>query len=136
MNRIYKKPKKPFYATSLARALRKKSTLVEELLWQELRNRKLKGLKFRRQKPIGRYIADFYCAEKSLCVELDGSSHKENERYDGLRDRLFEGIKLKVLRISNERIVSNIEEVLLEIADAAECCEPIPFSHNWEKGQG
>lgn len=72
-----------------ARALRLTSTEAEELLWQELRDRKLNGLKFRRQHPIDKWIADFYCHEKKLVIELDGSVHNEKEiaEYDARREK-------------------------------------------------
>ena len=59
------------------RELRQESTEVEKLLWTELRNRKLNGLKFRRQHPLDKFIVDFYCNEKKLVVELDGGVHDE-----------------------------------------------------------
>lgn len=59
-----------------ARLLRKVSTEAEDLLWQELRNRKLMGLKFRRQHPLKNFVADFYCAEKNLVIEVDGNVHQ------------------------------------------------------------
>jgi len=62
-----------------AKALRRSSTEAEERLWVELRNKKLKGLKFRRQHPIDKWIVDFYCHEKKLVIELDGSVHNEKE---------------------------------------------------------
>ncbi|MHB0858108.1 MAG: endonuclease domain-containing protein [Anaerolineae bacterium] len=58
-----------------AEVLRKQSTPAEALLWQNLRGRRLAGAKFRRQHPIGPYVADFYCAEQHLVVELDGPVH-------------------------------------------------------------
>jgi very-short-patch-repair endonuclease len=65
-----------------ARELRKSSTPAEQLLWQALRNRNLGDHKFRRQHPIGPYIADFFCAEVGLVVEVDGGSHLDQIAYD------------------------------------------------------
>lgn len=62
-----------------ARNLRKDSTKVEAILWQVLRNKNLEGFRFRRQHPIGPYIADFFCPKKKLIIEVDGGQHAEQE---------------------------------------------------------
>ncbi len=116
MNRIYKKPLKPFYITDLAKDLRKRQTDTENLLWEKLRGRKFLGLKFRRQKPIGRYIADFYCAEKKIILELDGASHDSKATYDGKRDAMLNASHLSVIRIPNDAIIADIDKVLMNIA--------------------
>ena len=77
---------------SRARALRRESTPAERKLWQKLRNHQLNGLKFRRQVPLGRYIADFYCATAQLVIELDGISHIELDEEDVVRHRLVKAI--------------------------------------------
>ncbi len=64
----------------LCRQFRKHPTTTEEMLWQCLRNRRLQGLKFRRQHPIGRYIADFYCHEHKLVAEADGGIHMKKDQ--------------------------------------------------------
>jgi very-short-patch-repair endonuclease len=61
---------------ALAAELRKNMTDAEKVLWQQLRNRKLGDLKFRRQHPVGIFILDFYCHEKKLAIEVDGGIHK------------------------------------------------------------
>ena len=96
--------------------LRIKQTPQEVLLWSRLRREKL-GFKFRRQHSIGGYIVDFYCPEKKLVVEADGSQHFENEaeEYDRNRTRYFEGLGIKVLRFTNAEINTNMNGVLLEI---------------------
>lgn len=95
----------------LARNLRKNQTDAEERLWQELRGKSLKGYKFLRQHPIiykakqGQrffFIADFYCAEMDLVIELDGKVHDHQKNYDYNRDFVLEGLGLEVLRIRNE----------------------------------
>jgi very-short-patch-repair endonuclease len=97
--------------TELARELRKNSTPAEKLLWSELRNRQLKGVKFLRQHPLiyqedrGRlhfFIADFYSAEHQLVIELDGKIHKKQKYYDQERDLIIERLGLKVMRFNNE----------------------------------
>lgn len=74
-------------------------------------------MKFRRQFGIGSYIADFYCPEKNLAIEVDGNSHEyaDTRLYDAQRDAFFEGLGIRVMRISNERVLGNIEKVLEDI---------------------
>ena len=117
MNRIYHKPKKPAYVTVIAQRLRANSTTAESVLWEMLRDRKFLGLKFKRQKPIGRYVADFYCAEKGLIIELDGGSHEGKEQYDATRDEIMRACKLKVIRFQNEKVLADPDGVLKEDRD-------------------
>ena len=102
------------------RELRQSSTKAEKILWDHLRNRKLDGLKFRRQHPIDKYIADFYCHEKKLVVELDGAVHDEkmNVHYDEVRTYELAGSGIRVIRSWNSEIEKNIEFVLEEIRKA------------------
>jgi len=104
-----------------SRELRQTSTEVEKLLWERLRNRKLNGLKFRRQHPIDKYVADFYCHEKKLVIELDGAIHDEKENIDYDIARTFElnSLNIVVIRFRNEQVENNIEEGLQKIAEAA-----------------
>lgn len=105
-----------------SRELRQTSTEAEKLLWERLRNRKLNGLKFRRQHPIDKYIADFYCHEKKLIVELDGAVHdiNENAGYDKARTVELGGLKINVIRFRNEEIDNSMESVLKKIAEFAD----------------
>jgi type I restriction enzyme, R subunit len=102
-----------------ARELRKNQTPAEETLWQLLRNRKLNGLKFRRQHQIGSYITDFYCHEKKLIVELDGEVHNnpERQKHDTTRDKYLTTSGFKILRFPNGMVFNNIENVLIQIAE-------------------
>ncbi len=112
-------------ARSNARALRKQLTPPECALWVVLRGRKVGGLKFRRQAPIGVYIADFYCHEARLVVEVDGSGHQgEQLHYDSARDRWMRDRGIRVLRFSGRDVLQNIEGVVLKIQGVAE--EPPP----------
>jgi len=89
-------------------------TGAEMKLWQELRNHKFKGLKFRRQHPIGRFIVDFYCHEKRLVVEVDGSIHdltEVKERDEG-REEELKNFGLTIIRFTNGEIEYDIENVL------------------------
>ena len=89
-----------------ARELRVSSTEAERRLWQKLRNRQLAGVKFRRQRPIGRYIVDFVCVESRLIVELDGGQHAESAR-DSLRDAELAAAGYRVLRIWNSEMMEH-----------------------------
>ena len=101
----------PEYVVALARAFRKNPTEPEAFLWECLRDRRLHGFKFRRQHPIGRYIADFFCGDAGLVVELDGAPHSEADRivYDRIRDEEMTLRGLKVLRIRNAVLAKDPE---------------------------
>lgn len=105
-----------------ARALRQISTEAEEKLWQELRNKKLAGLKFRRQHPIDKWIADFYCHEIKLVIELDGSVHdkKEIAEYDAGREKELKELGMNVIRFKNEEVMTSMKSVLNSIAEFSE----------------
>ncbi len=105
-------------------------TPAERMLWERLRNRQLGGLKFRRQHPLGPFIADFYCAEKRLVIEVDGIIHEQQKEQDEQRTRQFEEFRYRVIRFKNEEITSNIELVLENILKA--CL--VPLSPNGERG--
>jgi very-short-patch-repair endonuclease len=92
-------------------SLRHDPTAPEKLLWSVLSGRKLDGLKFRRQHPIEPYIVDFYCADDSLVVELDGQSHNESEEYDQRRSEFLASLGLSVIRFTNDEVVSNLDGV-------------------------
>lgn len=100
-----------------ARDLRRVETPAEKLLWQCLRNRQLKGRKFRRQHAFDKYVLDFYCHECRLVVELDGSIHDEimNKQYDETRTAELKRSGIIVLRFRNEEVIKDIDEVLRKI---------------------
>lgn len=98
-----------------AREMRKTMPDAEQLLWYLLRNRRISGAKFRRQHPIGRYIVDFYCHEKLLAVELDGSQHSEQQVYDQRRDADLNRLGIRVLRFWNSQMLQETEAVLESI---------------------
>lgn len=100
-----------------SRDLRKHATEAERKLWRYLCRRQLEGYKFRRQHPMGgRYIADFVCLERKLIIELDGSQHMEQSRYDGRRDMFLNNEGFRVLRFWNNDVTANIEGVVAEIS--------------------
>jgi adenine-specific DNA-methyltransferase len=100
--------------------LRKNSTPQEVILWSRIRAKRLKGLKFRRQYLIGKYIVDFICIEKKLIVELDGWQHKEEnqERYDKERTKYLKRNGYKIIRFWNNEINDNLAEVFLKIEES------------------
>lgn len=104
--------------TSRARSLRQSQTEAEKRLWFHLRNRRLDGLKFRRQVPLGPYIADFYCAEAQLIIEADGGQHAHNAQ-DNIRDASLSAAGFHVLRFWNSDILSNTTGVLARIRATA-----------------
>ena len=98
-------------SASRARRLRRSATDVESKLWFHLRARQVRGVKFRRQVPIGRYVADFCCLDARLIVELDGDQHAENPR-DEIRTQSLERRGFKVLRFWNHEVNQNLQGVL------------------------
>ena len=90
-----------------ARDLRWTAPIAERILWELLRSRRLGGLKFRRQQPIGPYFADYFCEAAKLVVELDGESHEARVDYDRRRDEYMRGRGLAVLRIPNDDLAKS-----------------------------
>jgi very-short-patch-repair endonuclease len=95
------------------RELRRTSTDSEKQLWEQLRNRRLAGYKFLRQHPViynsdnkglSYFVADFYCDEKKLMIELDGPIHDDTKEYDEFRDEKIKNLGLHVLRFKNEEL--------------------------------
>jgi very-short-patch-repair endonuclease len=89
-------------------------TDAERLLWLKIRGNQLKGYQFYRQKPIGDYIVDFYCAKAKLVIEIDGSQHysSEGKQKDEIRDNYIKQIGLRVLRFSDIEVFKNLNEVI------------------------
>jgi leucyl-tRNA synthetase len=117
-----------------AKALRKGMTKPEALLWSELRNRRLGGLKFRRQVPFDTYILDFLCPLCKLIIEVDGGSHIGFDERDTERDTHFQSLGYTTLRFSNERIRGDLPQVLEEIA--RKCNSPHPPAPSPSAGEG
>jgi 2-isopropylmalate synthase len=101
----------------VARSLRRSATDAERLMWGLLRDRRLNGIKFRRQVPIGPYVADFASITHLLVVELDGSPHAESTR-DARRDAFLRAKGWRVLRFWNNDVMGNRESVLECILNA------------------
>lgn len=103
-----------------ARKLRRPQTPAEQRLWSRLRDRQLHGYKFRRQHPIDRFVADFYCAAARLVVEIDGDSHADQRDYDAARTEYLNARGYAVIRFTNRDVNGQLEAVLQTIADECE----------------
>ena len=91
-----------------AKELRKAGILHEALLWNQLKRKQFNGLDFDRQKIIGNYIVDFYCAEKSVVIEVDGSSHNDKQLEDARRDEYLRSLGLSVVRLLAKDVLQNM----------------------------
>jgi very-short-patch-repair endonuclease len=117
----------------IAQDLRKRQTSAEEILWECLRDRRLADLKFRRQHPVAQtnYVADFFCYERKLIVELDGGIHQFQQAADAQRQRELEALGVQVIRFTNDQITNHLYDVLTTILQVIES----PF-YLREKGLG
>jgi very-short-patch-repair endonuclease len=100
-----------------ASALRKNMTEAENILWDELKNRKIFKLKFRRQHPIDIFIVDFYCHEVKIAIEVDGEIHMNHAviEYDDGRTHDLEKLGITILRFTNDQIYNDIRNVKNQI---------------------
>ena len=110
--------------------IRVNSTEPEKILWSALRAKKVGDPKFRRQHPIEPYIADFYCADARLVIELDGDSHNDREDYDAQRDAYLRDLGLTVMRVTNNDVLTNIDGAASAILKAAftKLGRPLPLN--------
>jgi very-short-patch-repair endonuclease len=97
--------------------LRRNMTLYEKLLWEKLKLKQISGLRFRRQHPIDFFIADFYCHQVRLVVEIDGEIHNQQTEYDYGRSAEMERYFIKVIRFTNAEVENNIDCVIKRITD-------------------
>lgn len=97
---------------SRAKELRESGNLVEVIFWNQVKKHQLLGLDFDRQKIIGNYIVDFYCASISLVVEIDGSYHEFTTEYDYKRDMYLKSLGLIVIRIPAKEILYNLQNTM------------------------
>jgi very-short-patch-repair endonuclease len=102
-----------------ARQLRRQQTSEEAMLWQRLRRNQLGGLHFRRQQIIDGFIADFYCHDAALVVEVDGPIHAGQRSYDHERDRVLADRGLRVVRVTASDVRGRLDDVLRDILVAA-----------------
>ena len=100
--------------------MRAEPTEAEAALWQLLRNRRLIREKIRRQVPIGRYVADFYCHERKLVIELDGGVHEDPDQqlHDRNREAFLKSLGLRILRFTNEEVLGTTQAVLDQVRKA------------------
>jgi very-short-patch-repair endonuclease len=105
--------------TEAARQLRARETSAEALLWEALRARRLDGLKFRRQHPVGPFVMDFCCPDRRLAIELDGGVHEAQLDRDAERDAVLDAAGYRVLRFQNEMVQEALADVLNTIRLAA-----------------
>lgn len=100
-----------------ARELRARQTLMEKKVWSWLRDRRLLGLKFRRQHVIEGFIVDFYCHERKLAIEVDGGIHERQKEYDRHRQDLIEAEGITFIRVNNEDIEKDICDLIRRIKE-------------------
>jgi very-short-patch-repair endonuclease len=112
---MFHKKYSPKYVIQLAQDMRREMTDTEKILWGQLNLRKLDGLRFRKQHPIGKYIADFCCPSIKLVIEVDGEIHALQKEYDKNRDDYLKAQGYITLRFSDKQIRENLEVVLATI---------------------
>ncbi|HEX8905508.1 MAG TPA: endonuclease domain-containing protein [Longimicrobiaceae bacterium] len=101
-----------------ARGMRREPTEAEDLLWEMLRGRRLDGLRFRRQHPVGRFVLDFYCPVHKLVIEVDGEVHDTQKERDAERTAVIEAHGYRIIRFRNEEVLYNLPSVLARIRTA------------------
>lgn len=102
----------------MSRKNRNSQTLAEQIIWNKLLKGKRLGYTFLRQKPIGRFILDFYCSELCLAIEIDGEYHKDRVGYDMERDEFLKQIGIETIRFTNETVLKDfgkVKSVLLSL---------------------
>lgn len=99
----------------IVREKRKEPTEAENLLWKVLRNKKLKGIKFRRQHSLDRFIVDIYSGSLNLIIEVDGEIHDYTKEYDEQRQTVLQELGYTVIRFTNEEVINSLEEVIEKI---------------------
>ncbi len=119
-----------------ARELRRDATFPERLLWGRLRASRLCGLKFRRQHPIGPFVADFFCSEHRLVIELDGNSHDGRAEQDARRSEYLRQEGLGVVRFGNDDVLRDLEAVLKAILLACGVDLNAPSPRPLPEGEG
>jgi len=127
---IMKEIKKRF-----ARTLRKQQTRAEKIVWELIRDRKLMGLKFRRQHVVEGFVLDFYCHELRLGIEVDGSVHLKQKDYDELRQEVIESEGVRIVRIKNKDIIGDAKKAVLRKIEKLidKSARPSPFGRGTQK---
>lgn len=103
--------------TEKRKILRNSATKAELLLWSKLKGKQIRNLKFRRQYSVNKYVIDFYNTELKLAIEVDGKTHDSEDSidYDASRQREIENFGIKFIRIRNEQVIDNLEDVISKI---------------------
>jgi very-short-patch-repair endonuclease len=109
-----------------ATALRREMTEAEKMIWERLRSRQTEGFRFRRQVPLGRFIADFVCHEAKLIVEVDGGQHDSSSEQEARRTCFLESQGYRVLRFWNNEVLENPDGVQTVVAQDLRRCHPHP----------
>jgi len=112
-------------ASPIARRLRKTPTDAEKRLWSCIREKQLDGFRFRRQQSIGDYVADFFCPQAKLIVEVDGGQHADSAR-DDVRTQWLESQGYRVVRFWNNDVLGNTDGVVERILEALRAGPPTP----------
>jgi very-short-patch-repair endonuclease len=107
-----------------AKELRHRLTAAEQVLWSALRGRGIGGLRFRRQHPVGPFVLDFFCPAAKLVIEVDGPIHEQQREQDQARTEHLEAYGYRVLRFTNQEVMTNLEAVVAQIADVASGLPP------------
>ena len=119
---------------NFARSLRRDQTDAEKKLWRCLRSRRFQGFKFRRQQPLGSYIADFCSFERKIVIELDGGQHNQELEKDELRTKYLQKAGFRVVRIWNDEFLTDAEsslEYIFQRLNVSPSPQPSPL-----KGEG
>jgi very-short-patch-repair endonuclease len=103
---------------TIARQMRHEPTSAEGLLWERLRDRQLSGHKFRRQSSVDRFIADFYCSNAALIIEIDGGIHQQQIEADLEREQILSALGYRIIRFTNTQVLEQTNQVLQAILDA------------------
>ncbi|MFA4872289.1 MAG: endonuclease domain-containing protein [Patescibacteria group bacterium] len=126
--------------TVLRRHLRQSMPSAESIIWKHIRNRRLSGIKFRRQHSIGKFVVDFYCLEVKVAIEIDGGSHTASEvveTKDQDRQKFIESLGIKVLRYDNLSVYESLNNVLNDISENILSPSPqFPSPQPSPKGEG
>ena len=100
-----------------ARQLRKEQTKAEKIVWELIRNRKFRGLKFRRQHVMEGFVLDFYCPEIKFGIEVDGGIHIKRKDYDDIRQEVIESEGITIIRITNKELLERKRSILDKLND-------------------
>lgn len=101
--------------TPLAKTNRNNPTVAENKIWKEVLRKNQTGFRFLRQKPLDRFILDFYCSKLDLAIETDGNSHDQKKNYDSERDKFLQQIGIKTIRFTNYEILNELEKVKMKL---------------------